>query len=164
MDENPDMPIESHLLHLADRICASISESPFILAQVNQIKEHISINTGNIFVPEYMDAFIDLADKEYVWLDLVSTEVLQKVDYSSFDSLEISIDELIDLARIYSYLIDFRSHFTATHSARVAKVAENCPNCRIFQGMKQRKCSPPGIFTTWGNWLLIMQSLKSKKP
>lgn len=49
---------------------------------------------------------------------------MKLVDCSLFASPKTSMDDLVNLAHIYSYRIDFRSFFPAAHSARVAKVAE----------------------------------------
>lgn len=38
---------------------------------------------------------------------------------------QLKIDDIVDLTHLFSYLIDFRSEFTAVHSAGVANVAEH---------------------------------------
>lgn len=122
--EYPNIPYGSQILHLADRISAYISDKRFILSQIPDIKTYITKNSGEFFHPEYADAFLSMADWESLWLDLVSAAPLDRVDKPLIASSEMSIDDLVELARVYSHLIDFRSPFTATHSASVAQVAQ----------------------------------------
>ena len=149
-EENPDMPMESQLLYLTDRICVNIVNSRFILSQVACLKEYSIQNRGKDFVPEYVDAFLKLAVNESVWLDLVSDDPISKIDYSYIASTDVSMDDLIDLARIYSYLIDFRSPFTATHSAGVAKVAQRLAELLHFSSTDCKKMLAAGYLHDLG--------------
>ncbi|MEA4933762.1 MAG: HD domain-containing protein, partial [Lawsonibacter sp.] len=58
--------------------------------------------------------------------------------------------DLIDLARIYSYLIDFRSPFTATHSASVAKVAQKLAELLHFSSTDCKKMLAAGYLHDLG--------------
>lgn len=119
-----DVPFGSHLIHLADRACTLIDPNRNVLTQVPQILENIRSNTGTLFEPLTSKAFEKVSAREYVWLDLVSSEPIKRVNTSMFDIVELEIDDIIDLAAIFSHIIDFRSSFTARHSAGVAKTAE----------------------------------------
>ncbi|MGE4276166.1 MAG: HD-GYP domain-containing protein [Lawsonibacter sp.] len=150
VEENPDMPMESQLLYLTDRICVNIIGSKFILSQISYLKEYSKRNRGELFVPEYVDAFLELAANESVWLDLVSDDLISKIDYSYIASTDVSMDDLVDLARIYSYLIDFRSPFTATHSAGVAKVAQKLAELLHFSPTDCKKIMVAGYLHDLG--------------
>lgn len=139
LQNNADMPIESQLLHLADRICANITEETFILSQVTALKEFAKKHSGRVFVPEQVNAFLALADNESIWLDLITDDPTTRMDYSFTAVIDVTIDELIALARIYSQLIDFRSPFTATHSASVANVAQELAKLMHFSANDCKK-------------------------
>jgi putative nucleotidyltransferase with HDIG domain len=128
----PDIPLESQMLHLADRICSLILDSTFILSQVDRIKNAISQNRGTTFVPEFVDAFLEIADQESLWLDLISDDPVSKIELDYITSMEVSIDDLVELSKIYSHLIDFGSPFTATHSSSVAHVAQKLSELLFF--------------------------------
>jgi HD-GYP domain-containing protein (c-di-GMP phosphodiesterase class II) len=82
-------------------------------------------NTGSIFEPGFVDALFELSTKEYIWLDLISGSPVKMIpDIGLFNILVLYIDDIVDLAFIFSQIIDFRSSFTARHSAGVAKTAE----------------------------------------
>ncbi|MBA1336601.1 MAG: hypothetical protein HPY66_3036 [Firmicutes bacterium] len=122
---NHDIAIGSHILHLADRISVLIDKKQEILGQTGRIFSTISRYSGKMFMPELVDAFEQISKREYFWLEVTSplleTILTQRV---SFPAVSLDIDELIDLARLFSKVIDFRSNFTATHSSGVAAVCE----------------------------------------
>ncbi len=115
----------SNLLHLADRISSYIEYGRCVLLQVDEVSSAIEADSGTEFKPEFVDAFKSLAVSESFWLDVNSEEVLKHVDSSYFAHTEMSYSDFVDFAKILSYVIDFRSPFTATHSARVAESARS---------------------------------------
>ena len=71
-----------------------------------------------------MDVLVSLTKDEFIWLDLISQSPVDKVNIDLFDIVELKMEDIIDFSRIYSQIIDFRSSFTARHSAGVAVIAE----------------------------------------
>lgn len=121
-----DIPYASHIVHLADRVCGLIKASQNVLIQVPQILGEISKNTGVLYAPELVNALLELSNKEYIWLDLTASSPISNIpEIGFYDSLVLDIDDIIDLTYVFSRIIDFRSKFTARHSAGVAKTAEN---------------------------------------
>lgn len=119
------VPIESHIIHLADRVCTKFNFRHDILSQVPRIIEDIEKQVDSYFAPEIFEAFAALAKLEFVWFDLGSKAPMDKLPKSSMlDYHALGVDDFADLARIFSHIIDFRSRFTASHSAGVAKSAE----------------------------------------
>ena len=81
--------------------------------------------SNSTFAPRLVDALFKLSTKEYVWLDLVSNSPIKMIpNISLLHVLILELDDIIDLVSIFSQIIDFRSSFTARHSAGVAKTAE----------------------------------------
>ncbi|MFA7637071.1 MAG: HD domain-containing phosphohydrolase [Monoglobales bacterium] len=120
-----DVPFESHVIHCADRICALINPGRNIISQIPDIVEKISIQADVVFIPKLIDALKDISVKDYIWLDLVSPAPAKKILIKElFSTLILEIDEIVELSHIFSRIIDFRSRFTARHSAGVAKTAE----------------------------------------
>lgn len=118
------VPLASHIIHIADRVCVKIDKSKNVLSQINDIIAKISEQKGTHYCPEFVDALNNLRDKEYVWLDIISSSPLQKLPPEFFEVIPLEIDDIVEIALIFSFIIDFRSEFTANHSAGVAKVAE----------------------------------------
>lgn len=122
--EGKKVPFESHIIHLADRVCLMIKHDKNVLTQIPQILEDINKKSGSIYEPGLVRAMSEICKQEYIWLDLVSSTPVNKVNIAVFDIVELEIDDIVDLAFMFSHIIDFRSKFTARHSAGVAKTAE----------------------------------------
>ena len=97
-----------------------------MLSYVKEITEKIKSLTGNKFHPRLVEAFLDLAEKEYFWLDLVFSEspILFLEDRILLEKVHLDINEIVDLTNVFSQIIDFQSRFTVTHSASVAASAQ----------------------------------------
>ncbi|HOV65088.1 MAG TPA: HD domain-containing protein, partial [Spirochaetia bacterium] len=121
---SPSVGSLSFILNLADRIDVTLSKQKPILAQVETVHDIILKNSGMLFVPEYVEAFIQLSKKESFWFDLIhfTTDELFK-NRLTMHSVELPRDEVLGLAKVVAHIIDYRSRFTATHSSGVAKVA-----------------------------------------
>ncbi len=118
------VPYDSQVLHLADRVAVLISKNQEILGQVKRITDVIASNSSKLFDPKLVSMFQEIAQKEYFWLELDSTssELLLgerlKLRQTYLKTRDVSL-----ISRLFSHIIDFRSHFTATHSSGVAAVA-----------------------------------------
>lgn len=127
----------SHILHLADRIDVLINKQQEILGQVKGIVERIKEFSGKMFMPELVDAFMSLASKEYFWLSIVSPSIDSILNRFISTTIELNIENLLSLTKLFSHIIDFRSRFTAVHSSGVAATAEGLSR---FAGFSEREC------------------------
>lgn len=125
------VPMLSHLIHLADRVDVLRDPNRNILSQSASITSRIGEGSGALFVPEYVEALMRLAEKEFFWLDAVSPflpDVVRRL--AGENILEMDYDEMEELARLLAHIIDFKSPYTSTHScgvsASAAKLAEIC--------------------------------------
>jgi len=120
-----DIPTSTNILHLADQI-AFLTESYDIYGQSKEIFKIVSKGIEHDYCHEAILAFENLAAQEYFCLDLKSsTAIDMKLDkvMRSFDE-KITTDRLLDISKIVSYIVDFRSPFTTTHSIGIAKVSK----------------------------------------
>lgn len=128
----------SHILHLADRVAVSIRADQNVIDQIEVIRGKISKQKNTVFIPELVDAFMEMSVNEYIWLDAVYKPLLYILpDIVLFDTVELDLDETIELAKIFANIIDFRNPFTATHSACVAKTAEKLAE---LAGFSENEC------------------------
>lgn len=124
LEEEP-VPLGSHILHLADRIDVLIDKEREVLGQVRSIRERIEAFSGKMFVPELVEAFKSLSVKECFWLDAVGPSIGQILRRRmNLARVELDLEGLLNLSRLFSQVIDFRSQFTSTHSRGVAATAE----------------------------------------
>lgn len=120
-----DTLLGSEIIHLADRIDSLIDREQEILSQVPGIISRIEAQSGIMFCPETIKVFKVLAGKEYFWLDILNPQSYGAVT-ARFEPEMIHLDTagLMDLTKTFCRIIDFRSPFTAAHSAGVSAVAE----------------------------------------
>jgi HD-GYP domain-containing protein (c-di-GMP phosphodiesterase class II) len=123
----------SHIIHLADRTCALLHSNASVITVLPEILSKIREQSDSIFEPGSVDALFELSKKEYIWLDLISNSPVKMInDLNLFNILTLEIDDIIDLSYIFSHIIDFRSSFTARHSAGVAKTAQKIAELNGF--------------------------------
>lgn len=124
-DLEADTPAGANLLHLADRVDVLLDHRLPLLSQVRGVCERIQAESGRMFDPLAVAAFLRLAARESFWLDLAPNlldRALLKLDKTI--AVDLNLTSLMDFARLFGHIIDFRSHFTATHSSGVAATAE----------------------------------------
>jgi HD-GYP domain-containing protein (c-di-GMP phosphodiesterase class II) len=132
------VPVESHILHLADRVDILIDRQKEVLGQIEGICKVIENKSGIIFMPELVKAFMRLARKESFWLDTVFPSMNQILATRiSNATMVLDLEGLLDLAKLFSRIIDFRSPFTAVHSSGVAASAETLAG---YCGFSEQQC------------------------
>lgn len=121
---NHAVPLGSHLIHLADRIAVLMDPRQEILTQVDFIRARITGQSGRMFVPHFVEAFLELADKEFFWLDATAPTVeWQLARDGNWDLIPLDGPQFMELARLFCRVVDFKSPFTAAHSSGVAACA-----------------------------------------
>jgi putative nucleotidyltransferase with HDIG domain len=119
-----EVPILSHVIHLADRIDILMKQDINILDQIPEILANIKSKTGSLFHPDLVDGFFELSKKESFWLDVTSPQIKEILaEIHTLPTIRVSSDELTTIANLIGHIIDFRSPFTATHSSGVAATA-----------------------------------------
>ena len=125
--EGKEIPIGSHILHLADRFEVLVNKNQEPLGQKEETLKRIKENSGEFFHPVIVEVFLEIADKEYFWFDTCSQDFDIDVAIANklkFNLFEIDIDEFEQFSEVIAVLIDFRSRFTLFHSFGVSIVAK----------------------------------------
>lgn len=132
-----DVPLESHLLHLADRTCILIKNNHEILIHIPDILDEIQKERNNRFMPQAVDALTELGKKEYIWLELSDNAPLDFLKEFTSGIEDVDLNGAVGISHLFSHVVDFRSHFTATHSAGVAKTAQKLGE---LAGLSEEEC------------------------
>lgn len=138
-DTSEEVPPGGHILHLADRIAIMTAGRKSILARSRSIIDRVLEQSGKMFAPRMVEAFEGPASTHSFWLDITSPwldRILQ--DAAAGSDCRLDWGGLVNLGRLFSRLIDFRSRWTAAHSAGVAATAE-CLGRSI--GLTEKTCS-----------------------
>lgn len=132
------VPIESHILNLADRVGVLIDKDEEIFSQVDNIVNRIESQKGTKFLADHVEAFKKVAGREYFWLDSVSSSIGRLLpNRVASENLKLHLDGVLELANLFRRIIDFRCEFTANHSTGVAVVAETMAR---LVGFSEQEC------------------------
>ena len=123
----------SQIILLAGVVDAAICGEREILGQVADICAAIKRDSGSVFVPEYVEAFTRIAEREYFWFNLDTACINETItDSLRHFNVELDICDILDLSKVFSHLIDFQCCFTASHSSGVAGTAGALANLYSF--------------------------------
>jgi len=137
-DNGKDVPEESYILHLADRISVLAKCNGSGVLNVGNVIESILEMAGSKFHPEHIEAFRRLSETRSFWAETVAGEHWNFRNNGTLSSKNaVSLDELLELAKLFSHIIDFRSRFTATHSKGVA---ESSKAIAKLMGFSPKEC------------------------
>jgi len=144
------VPPESHILHLADRVAVLLRRGEAVLTQAEKITNRIIRLSGKMFPPELVSVFRELAARECFWLDTVTST--SETGLARFlGEEEIGLDEeLMGLSRLFCRVIDFRSPFTATHTSAVASCAVALAEMAGFSESDRRRMMIAGYIHDLG--------------
>ena len=123
------------VVHLADIISLLLDGEETALNRISVIRDCVLEEGDAEFHPDVLKAFDSLCRRDDVWLTVrYHPECFLR--YLPPDR-GISLDETARLTELMGYIIDFRSPFTAMHSAGVAASAERLA---ALSGMSLREC------------------------
>lgn len=123
------------VIHLGDFVSTCLDPNRRILSQVPRICALAEKNRGTEFMPEAVDALLRLKDIEVTWLDAAHNPNFLMVFTGDFH--RISLQKAAELTLLMSRIIDYRSAFTAMHSAGVAASARELAK---LSGMSEEDC------------------------
>lgn len=114
----------ARIINIADSLERHIQRGRFILFQDKELKEKIKDEKKEIMTGEIEDVLDELLGNEAFWLTLVYPRI-ENYMLGYYPSANETIDKntLIEMSELIRSIIDFRSHFTATHTAGVAECA-----------------------------------------
>ncbi|MBF0118831.1 MAG: HD domain-containing protein [Desulfobacterales bacterium] len=123
--KDQNVPISSHILHIAERVGGLIDDHEEILSQQDMFCTLIKKNCEQIFAPELVKAFLSLSKRESFWFDLISPQITKHL-YNFYYDQELTLKDksIFEIAGMFYQIIDFRSRFTTFHSTGVAISAE----------------------------------------
>jgi HD-GYP domain-containing protein (c-di-GMP phosphodiesterase class II) len=121
--------LAANCIYMADRVdisCLSAQETePDILLSKEKIRSRIHENRGSMFEPQWVDHFMELSKSEAFWFTLENEHIQGYVAKWIFNCAEVDIpfEELRNLVRVFSRIVDAKSSFTREHSDGVASLA-----------------------------------------
>jgi len=156
------IPLESHLLSLADRIAVLIDSEYDVLNQKRRIIDKIKENSGSRFNPDFIQVFSKLAKREEFWLRSVRPNIIKRMLMAEFNKMKIKLNlkGLVEFSQLLSKIIDFRSSFTASHSKGVAITAQKIAELMGWVEDDYRRMKIAGYFHDLGKLAIPKEILE----
>jgi HD-GYP domain-containing protein (c-di-GMP phosphodiesterase class II) len=119
------IPLQSRIIHLADRADVLVRGDRHILSQREDICGSIQKESGRTFDPMVVEAFLRCSRPESFWLDRSNSNYAPRFvsKMAVWGATYYTAEEVLRIAGLYATLIDRMSAFTATHSRGVSQVA-----------------------------------------
>ncbi len=154
-----------YILHLADRVSLLVKGEDDELLQADKIISDISAQSGRMFMPEVVEAFIALARRDYFWFELQRSLKRCVPSISSCETeVSIGLDQLKELSKLFCRLVDFRSPFTSAHSESVALTSLTLAKNMGFSDMDCELINVAGYFHDMGKLAVPAEILDKNGP
>lgn len=123
------------IIHLADVVATCLKPDERVLNQVTPIISQMEKGKGTLFMPEAVEALKRLDGREVLWLDIAHNPSF--LMFFTGEMHRLSLEHTVQLTWLMSRIIDYRSPFTAMHSAGVAATARSLAK---LCGMSEDDC------------------------
>lgn len=159
-----DIPLESRIIYLADRIDLTLNVNNTLHLQKEEINQSILNNPH--FDPKLIVAFVELSKENLFWetLNHLNQNNTFTEDFISHNPTHYQMDDLISIAEIFSKLVDARSAFTARHSENVAKVAEYVALQLDYDANEAKRFYLAGLLHDLGKLIVSNEIIEKEGP
>lgn len=146
-----EVPVGSHIIHVADCAERMIDRNTNILEQASLVVEWIARMSGRLFCPDCIRAFQTVARFERFWLDCMSPRIDRILLGEVEEVLVDATDQIIqEIAEIFARMVDAVSPWTTTHSAAVAGSAMALAERMGFSSREQNYMRTAGLLHDLG--------------
>jgi len=145
-----DIPLESYIIHLSDRVDVLADKKSEIIGQSTYIKKRIISESGKKFMPDVVEAFVAVSKPISFWLDIINVEKSCEIYESKVNDTVLDEDSVFSAGELIRNIIDFRSRFTATHSSGVSAVAAQLGKKTGLEEEEQKKLRIAGFLHDLG--------------
>jgi len=156
------VPLGSQILHLADRASVLIRPTSDPESQAPAILGSIAARAGAVFVPALVQAFEQAAAAPGFWDEAAAPGA--RYGEEMFGSALVSEEDLTGLTSIFWQFVDFRSHFTATHTSGVVAVAQRLAEACGLDGVAMTKLSIAAAMHDLGKLSVPAEILEKPGP
>lgn len=141
MDIGEEDALFANLIFLVDRVDALTSPhyGKDLLIACHDIRSRIAALRDTLFAPQVVEGFLQASANEAFWLSLEPPH-LERFLFDmerEHHPQQIGFTELKQLARLFAYVVDAKSHFTVEHSEGVASLSRYLAE---QMGLPQESC------------------------
>lgn len=141
----------AQIVYLADHLERYLRRDVFILHQVDALTRRVHALAGKEVHAEIVDLFDQAAAGEDFWLEMVARNLGEEMrKHNLLRALEVDYETARSIASVFKDMTDFRSRFTATHSAGVAACAQAIGRTLSFTGKDLQQIYLAGLMHDMG--------------
>jgi HD-GYP domain-containing protein (c-di-GMP phosphodiesterase class II) len=119
--QKDDIPLFSQIIALADKTDALYRRAE----DDKEVMQYVSESKGVLYSPELCDAFGTAASQRSFWLSLHDLFVgMELANLLLEQTIDVGLDELLQMSDILCNIIDAKSPFTGTHSKGLVRWAD----------------------------------------
>ncbi len=131
----------------------------------NEILSLLRKYTDRHFMPEIVDAVKEVCNVEAFWFDLEGNDSSSPLRrYLGNSQLLFNWDNLYEFARIFRYILDWRSPFTVTHSSGVKAVATSIAELMGFSQVEVAMMGLAAWFHDIGKLAIPLEIINKPGP
>lgn len=155
--------LSAQILLLADHLERFLERGVFILHQKAALQQRVHELSDVVLHPDVVALFDEVSASDSFWLDLVSKTITHRLHrQSQLRAIELDFEAARSIASVFKDMIDFRSRFTATHSAGVAACARGLAEALAFSGKDLQQIELAGLLHDIGK--LVVPNAILYKP
>lgn len=141
----------AQMLMLGDVLERSIDRDEFILHQVDTVCARLRKLSGAVLHPDVVQLFEQVSRREDFWLELVAKDLSRRLRARSLlRSIDLDYPAARAMSGVLKDITDFRSRFTASHSAGVACCARQIAERLSFSGKDLQQIELAGFLHDLG--------------
>lgn len=121
----------ANLIFLVDRVDAltaqhRVKEKQSLISISEAVRNEIKNLSGTFFDPDLVQAFLNVSNKESFWFTLEEENLHRYFEtyLHNLGSVNIELNELEDIAKLFALFVDAKSPYTADHSMDVAELSK----------------------------------------
>jgi HD-GYP domain-containing protein (c-di-GMP phosphodiesterase class II) len=117
-----EIPLISQMIELADSVDSNFNLTSTNYKVESQVKEFVKGQEGKAYSPRIVGAFLKISKNKHFWLDLNDNFINNVLRKSTPEfSINVSYDEIRNITKILSNIIDSKSPYTLEHSKGLAE-------------------------------------------
>lgn len=156
------VPLGSRIIHLADRVAVLLKPGSAPKTQGRTIRRVVCAHAGALFAPELVRAFEQAAALPGFWDEAANPPSFREEELLGGPS--VAETDLMGLARLFWQFVDFRSHFTATHTSGVVAAAERLADLCDLDEAQSRSLSFAAAMHDFGKLSVPVEILEKPGP
>lgn len=112
-----EIPLLSQIIHFSHTLVTLFNLNQLEYYDRENIKTYALMNNNKLFSPHVIKTFMQLANKDSLWLDLEfknTNDVLERISPSI--TCEYSWDDILKVSEVFMKIIDTKSQYTLNHT------------------------------------------------